>query len=392
MSKTIVILGAGFTGLPLAHKLLKYTAPKSGNGLKVILVTPNSKFYWNLAAVRGVIPGAIPDEELFLPIADALTQYPSDNYEFVLGKAKSVVVENNIVELALNDGSERSILYDHLVIATGSSISSNLPFKLVGAYEETLEALHALQKQIDEAKSIVIAGAGPTGVETAGELAAAYGNKKQISLIIGNESVLQTSKVSSSVVRTVEQDLTKLGVKLIRNAKVQETHHNPVAGKEAGTGHTTTLRLSSGETLVTDCYIPLFGVRVNTSFLPAELLDESGNLILDKTLRAESTTNVWGIGDVGNLEPKQVTNTDAQIIYLAGTLDRVLDGKGDTIKEYKPLDKTMVFISLGHKYATGQIGNWRLWGWIVAYVKGRKIFVDTAADYVGGKKLRHAAM
>ena len=70
MAKTVVILGAGWAGLPLAHKLLKYTLPKleAKDGLKVILVSPNSHFYWNIAAVRGVIPGAIPDEQLFLPI------------------------------------------------------------------------------------------------------------------------------------------------------------------------------------------------------------------------------------------------------------------------------------------------------------------------------------
>jgi hypothetical protein len=54
--KTVVILGAGWDGLPLAHKLLKYTLPKVKEGLKVYLVLPNSHFSWNIAAVRGVIP------------------------------------------------------------------------------------------------------------------------------------------------------------------------------------------------------------------------------------------------------------------------------------------------------------------------------------------------
>jgi apoptosis-inducing factor 2 len=75
MAKTVVILGAGWAGLPLAHKLLKYTLPKVKD-LKVILVSPNTHFYWNLAAVRGVIPGTFTDNELFLPIQPGFARYP----------------------------------------------------------------------------------------------------------------------------------------------------------------------------------------------------------------------------------------------------------------------------------------------------------------------------
>ena len=98
------------------------------------------------------------------------------------------------------------------------------------------------------------------------------------------------------------------------------------------------------------------------------------------------------MGDVGNVEAKQLTVTDAQIIHMSAALDSVLTGGGGQVKEYKPSPKTMIFITMGKKYATGQIGGWRLWGWITSYVKGRTLFVDTAPGYVGGKHLRHASM
>lgn len=41
MEKTIVILGANFTGIPVAHYLLKHTSQKVG-ALKVIVVSPNT--------------------------------------------------------------------------------------------------------------------------------------------------------------------------------------------------------------------------------------------------------------------------------------------------------------------------------------------------------------
>ena len=109
-------------------------------------------------------------------------------------------------------------------------------------------------------------------------------------------------------------------------------------------------------------------------------------------MRVAGTENVWGIGDVGNIEVKQLTVTDAQIIHLAAALDSVLTAEGQQVQEYKTSHKSMVFITMGKKYATGQIGGWKLWGWLTAYVKGRMLFVDTAPDYVGGKRLRHASM
>ena len=161
MGQTIIILGAGWAGLPLAHKVLKYTVPKSKTGLKVILVSPNSHFYWNLAAVRGVIPGAIPDEQLLLPIDKGFAQYSPESFEFALGKAERIDPEKNIVQIVKQNGIQALLVYDQLVIATGSQIRSNLPFKSVGTHEETITALHALQKQICDAKSIIIAGGGP---------------------------------------------------------------------------------------------------------------------------------------------------------------------------------------------------------------------------------------
>lgn len=391
MTKAIVILGAGWAGLPLAHKLLKYTLPKTKDGLKVYLVSPNSHFYWNLAAVRGIIPGAISDQQLFLPIELGFAQYPAEAFEFILGKAQRINPDNNTVEVARNDRTSLSLHYDQLAIATGSQIHNNLPFKSVGTHEETLTALHSLQKQISLANTIVIAGAGPTGVETAGEIAAAYGAEKDITLIMSGKHVLQNSNVLPSVSRVIESDLERLGVKLIRETQV--TSVQPEAKIEEDTITQTTIALSNGTTIITDLYIPLFGIKLNTSLVPNKLLDSStGSLVLDKTMLVMGTKNIWGIGDVGNIEAKQVTVIDAQIVHLSRVLDSILTEDGTQIEEYKPSEKTMIFITLGKKYATGQIGGWKLFGWLVRYVKGRDLFLNTAEKYVNGKQLRHKSM
>ncbi|KAF5545371.1 apoptosis-inducing factor 2 [Fusarium mexicanum] len=381
MTKTVVILGAGWAGLPLAHKLLKHTLPKVPD-LKVILVSPNTHFFWNVAATRGIIPDAIPDEQLFLPIKPGFDQYPSENFEFLLGKADGVNAESSTVHVISNENTRREIRYDELVIATGSQLASDLPLKPVGTHQETISAWKQLQNEVGDSKSIVIAGGGATGTEVAGELAARYGASKSITLVISGEQPLEGAL--DSVRTSVSRDLKTLGVKLIYNARVTEA-------KKSERGQGTEIHLSNGSTFTTDLYLPLHGIKLNTSFIPQSFLDSSGNLKLDEKMRLAGTKNIWGIGDVGNIDPKQLTITDNQIIHLATALDVALTGKGD-IKPYQPATKKMIFVSLGKKYATGQIGNWKLFSFMVSYVKGRKLFVDTAEGYVGGRHLRHAAM
>lgn len=380
-TKTVIILGAGWTGLPLAHKLLKYTSIKTS--LKVILVSPNTHFFWNVAATRALIPGMIPDESLFIPIATGFGHYAVDTFEFILGRATSIQSSSNSVDVLTNNGESRTFHYDHLVIATGSSMASGLPLKPIGTHEETLTAWHELQAKVSDARDIIVAGAGPTGVEVAGELAAKFGKLKKITLIMHGDVPLENCKdLLSSVRTTLEKDLQKLGVKLIRKTRVE-------AVNLGNNGKTQVLSLDNGSTLVTDLYLPLHGIQLNNTFVSDSFLDSHGNVSLDGIMRVVGTENVWAIGDVSNAGPKQLTVTDNQIIYLASALDAALTDKGP-VAPYQPISKTMIFISLGKKYATGQIGNWRLWGVLVSYVKGRNLFIDTAHGYVGGKHLRHA--
>jgi NADH dehydrogenase FAD-containing subunit len=158
-------------------------------------VSPNSHFFWNIAAIRGVIPGTIPDDRLFIPIEPGFTKYSCDDFEFLKGKAEAANVKNNIVKVIMNDRTNAVLSYDQLVIATGSEVHDNLPFKPIRTHRQTLDAFHSLQKQIEAADSIVVAGSGPTGVETAGELAAHHGEAKRITLIINGNDALHFSKV-----------------------------------------------------------------------------------------------------------------------------------------------------------------------------------------------------
>jgi NADH dehydrogenase FAD-containing subunit len=178
--KHIVILGGSFGGVGTAHRILKQ-ASKIGS-VKVTLVAPNTDFYMNVASVRGIIPGQISDEQLFKPIAPGFAKYSADQFEFVVGSAESLDVEARKVIVSGAD-KKRAIDYDYLVLATGSRTKDPSPLKALESTEDTKAALQAFRSQIEKSETIVVAGAGVTGVEVAGELGCEYRGRKKIILV-----------------------------------------------------------------------------------------------------------------------------------------------------------------------------------------------------------------
>jgi hypothetical protein len=178
--KNIVILGGSYAGISTVHRILKQAA-KVGP-FKITLVSPNTHLYWNIASPRGLVPGQLTDEKLFQPIAAGFNRYPASQFEIILASAESLDVEAKKVGISGSTGNQ-TLDYDFLVLATGSHTKGDTPFKGLGSTEATKDALHDFQARVKKAKSIVIAGAGVTGVEAAGELGFEYGRQKEIILV-----------------------------------------------------------------------------------------------------------------------------------------------------------------------------------------------------------------
>jgi len=91
MTKHIVILGASFAGIACAHRVLK-SLPAD---YKVLLVSPSTHVYWNIAAPRVVTaPGLLKDEQILIPFDQFFASYPESNYEFIQGKAVALKPES----------------------------------------------------------------------------------------------------------------------------------------------------------------------------------------------------------------------------------------------------------------------------------------------------------
>lgn len=259
-----------------------------------------------MASVRAIVPGQIKDEQLFQPLAAAFERYPKDSYEIVVGSAGKVDTTSKTVLVSL-PGSDRTLNYDQLVIATGSRCTtSSVPWKNLDTYDETVSLLDSTRERVQAAKHVVVAGAGATGVEVAGELAFEYGKDKEVILLCGGPAVLDGDSVGPAA----EAELLKLNVKIQKNARV-------AGAKDLADGKTE-VSLENGETITTDLYLPTMGMKANTEMLDLQYLNDKGYVDVDDLFRVKGLEDegVWALGDVVNKPRGGFLITQKQVSIL----------------------------------------------------------------------------
>ncbi|KAJ5491363.1 hypothetical protein N7539_002930 [Penicillium diatomitis] len=380
----VVIIGAGVAGLTIAHSLLQ-GVPR----IKVVLINPSQSFYWNVASPRIVAkPDAFRHEQYLLPIKDAFAVYPSSAFELLVGIATAIDVEKKTVAVALNDNvGTHDVPFDHLVIASGSTNSSStgamtgrpIPFKPTNR-DDIREVIENAQKVIAGAKEIVIGGAGPVGVELAGELAESSANKAAITLISSTDHVLPMLKPSASAM--AEKRLQQLGVKILTSVKVGDVQ--PITEDNS----TCSIALSDGTMLSADLFIPTTGAIPNNSFVPKAFLDNDGWVKVDEELRVRSIDGsflpIYAVGDINTNNMRLSFKATAQAKVAAANLMADIHGEHKR-KQYDQGKNLLMLVPVGKTGGTGQIFGFVLFSILVRLTKGRSYFISKASQSVAGK-------
>jgi NADH dehydrogenase FAD-containing subunit len=382
MSKHLLILGAGLTGVPIAHYALKHYADK--HDLKITLVSPSNDFYWNIGSPRAAIPGQLSDDKVIYSIPDAFAQYPSARFEFVQGSVQKWDADQSSVLVTLEKSREQVINYDTLVVATGAS-SGQMPWKLVGSAGGTASALAKLRDDVAKASSIVIGGSGPTGVEFASELGYEFGKRgksenKKITLIMRDNLPL-APWLKTSTRLGVEKELEKLNVELIKEASIVNTSTN-ARGK---TVVEFTKADGSDNTLEADLFVPTWGLKPNTIFAPSSLREDNGHLKVTETLQAPGYDNVFILGEASTLSCDGAMIREKQIRHVAKALGQVFAGQ--EVADFVPLNTVAFSVSTGRDRGVGEVYGWSMPSLMVWYFKGRDMCTGQAGHYVAGKKL-----
>ncbi|KAH7392569.1 hypothetical protein BKA66DRAFT_457795 [Pyrenochaeta sp. MPI-SDFR-AT-0127] len=396
-TETILILGGSFAGIGAAHYALKHIVPqlpkKEGITYNVTLVNPSKDFYWRVAAPRACVSKQMmPTDKIFYPIEPAFT-YAFPKFKFVQGTATHVDPAGQTVSVTTVSGEQQALPYAALVIATGFSTPSPLFTQTADA--AALESVYdAFQQRLKNAKTVVIGGGGPVGVETAGEVAEILNGrpgfmasepknpKAKVTLICGDKKLLPILR--ESIGQTAQQFLKRLGCEVAYNTRVISA-----TAADGDQGSKTRVELSNGETIEADIYIDATGTRPNTSYLPKEWLDNRNRLACNpQTLRVEHESagpRVYAVGDVGSYTPGGImdmssaipvamTNLKTDLIaHISGTAPG-----GD--RHYTANLKEQQVVPVGTQKGVGAFGGHRLPSQMVWMIKGRDYLVGQLAE------------
>jgi len=413
--RNILILGASFAGLSAAHYFLKHilpSLPKTGASYHVYLVNPSTQFFWRPAAPRGLVQESLmPNSKMFLSIPDGFKQYSQEVFTFVQGTATTMDPARRTVTISFPNSSQQTILYHALIIATGTKAPSAV-LALHTTSELTQSALEAMRKRLPSAKNIVIAGGGPAGVETAGEIGQFLNGiagwfssrpakpKAKITLVTSDKKLLPALR--PTLAKQAETYLNKVGVDVIYNTRVESVQPEG-AGESAATITTpgrepTRIHLSNGELLEADIYIPATGVKPNTAFVPRELLNERGYVQTNgTTLRVDAAgPRVYALGDVGSYTrggimdiydavPVCLTNVQRDLRAFAEAQREGVKPPGQD-RPYKPNLKETQLVPVGRSKGVGAVFGWKLPSLMVYMIKGRDYFTSNGPEIQMGSK------
>jgi NADH:ubiquinone reductase (H+-translocating) len=297
--KRVVVVGAGFGGLMLAHKLVK------NDNLQVVLIDKNNYHQF---------------QPLFYQVATAFLEPSAIAFPLrkIFQKEKNICIR--VAEVQRIDTQKKeidttlgAIHYDELIVATGAdtnyfglkNIQDNaIPMKSVG---EALTLRNTILKNFEDAvtttdpearaalMNIAVVGGGPTGVEVAGTLA-----EMKRYILPKDYPEMDFSKMC---IRLYENSPEVLGP-MSENAQTNAKRYLEELGVEVWTGvgvadfDGNTLTARNGTTLATKTVIWAAGIR---AAVPEGIADEQlgrGNRILiDEFCRVKGCENVYAIGD-----------------------------------------------------------------------------------------------
>lgn len=353
--------------------------------------------YYNVGAPRAIgSPQKASADKLFTPINKAFEKYKTSEFTFVHGEAVGVDEKTKAVSIKGSGATgNTSLEYTVLVIATGKT--ANPLWRLTGDHSITIAAFEDIHKRLPTAKSVVVVGGGPTGVEVAAEIAAFYPGK-DITLLSGTSRLLSRLE-NKGVSSQAEKKLAALKVKTVHNVRVRS-----VTKTQDGTK--TALEFNDGSKDVVDVYLDATGGTPNTQFLPTGWLDASSNQVLTDgvTLRATNApAGIYSIGDAASFSKSSVMDATWPVPALAYSIwydietGKVPSANGagkrerspanlSALKEkkYKQIQSDMQMVPTGPSGGVGVMFGWRIPSWLVWLMKSRTFGIENAAKWADG--------
>ncbi|VVP97773.1 NADH dehydrogenase-like protein [Pseudomonas fluorescens] len=292
MKQHILVIGAGFGGVWSALSAARLLDKHDRNDVQITLLAPQAelrirpRFY-----EPDVHTMKAPLGELFEAVG----------VTFVKGSADNIDTDSKRVTYTDAAGAQGMLSYDRLVLAAGSRvIRPALEGTIEHAFDvDGIEEAARLEAHIKSLKNlppsaarntVVVAGGGFTGIETATELPArlrtALGNDADIRVIVVDRGPQIAASLGDGIRPSIVEASRELGVEWVLDASV--------AAVDAGG-----VTLADGQRIEASTVIWTVGFRASAlTEQVAGTRDPQGRLHVDGHLKVLGHTDVFAAGDV----------------------------------------------------------------------------------------------
>jgi NADH dehydrogenase len=336
--KRVVIIGAGFGGIHLAKKLAK-------SNFQVVLIDRNN-YHCFQPLMYQVATASLDAESIIYPIRMIFRK--QKNFSFRLGAIKTIIPDEQRISFGSKD-----LTYDYLVVATGARtnfrdneglIISSMAMKNIN---EALDLRSLILENIEASLmiknarkrqgllNIVIAGAGPTGVELAG----AIGELKQkilpkdyptidfslmnVYLVQSRDRVLPALSEKSS--KIVKKYLEELGVTIVLNTRVLDFFGDYV-------------QTNTEEDIIAKTLIWTAGVEGSPiPGLTKECIAPGNRIVTDEFNRVVNYDSIFAIGDVAAMISERTPKGHPMVAPVAIQQGKLLAKNLRLLEQNKPM-------------------------------------------------------
>jgi NADH dehydrogenase FAD-containing subunit len=331
MSRTVVIVGGGYGGT-LAAKALDLDAD-------VILIDPREAFVNAAASLRALTqPDWAPNAFFSL---DTLLE-------------RGRVIRDRVVSAdptGVTLASGKHIEADYLVLATGSSYPYPAkPHQASTSISTQLDDLRATHKELSGADRVLIIGAGPVGLELAGEIKEVWPDKHVV-LVDQADQVLPG--FLPEVRDQLRHQLDELGIELRLG-----TGLTALPPTESGHAGRFTVTTHTGGAIPADIWFRAFGVRINTDYLTdgnLTPLTERATVAVTERLNVRGYHHIYAIGDITDLtDPKMASYAMTHADVVVNNIKAQLAGDRPATV-YTPTAERRILLPLGTRRGVGQL-------------------------------------
>ncbi|EKT4539949.1 pyridine nucleotide-disulfide oxidoreductase [Pseudomonas putida TRO1] len=289
--KQILIIGAGFAGLWSALSAIRQLDLNGSKGVEVTLLAPQAELHVRPRFYE-------PDAHTLAAPLQAL--FDAVNVRFVQGTAYHIDEAARRVGYRTRSGTRCTLPYDRLIMACGSELERPDMVGIEHAFDvDKLDSAARLETHLKSLASlpntparntVVVAGGGFTGIETATELPARLrailGEDAALRIVVIDRGARIGAALGNGIRPAIEQACEALGVEWVCGATV-------VSVDPAG------VQLDNGQRIDASTVVWTVGFKANplTEQISGER-DNRGRLHVDGNLKVKGNDAVYAAGDV----------------------------------------------------------------------------------------------